>query len=145
MLRLESASQSRENRKMKRLAWMIGGLATCALAWAQAPAPTSAAPAKSQPRIPSPDWLCPVDDETLRAAKRAPSKQPKEPPKYDDVEQLTIPDSDQKFTLARINDTFNAPDWFPAAHGPMPDIVAKGHKPKIIACAYCHTPTGQGR
>ena len=27
----------------------------------------------------------------------------------------------------------------------MPDIVAKGRKPKVIACAYCHTPTGQGR
>ena len=27
----------------------------------------------------------------------------------------------------------------------MPDIVAKGRKPEVIACAYCHTPTGQGR
>ena len=135
--------------KMKRLAWMIVGLATFALAWAQAQAPTPAKPADAKVgaelKISYPDWLFPVDDETLRAAKRPPSKQPKEPPKYDDVELLTIPDSDQKFTLARINDPFNAPDWFPAAHGPMPDIVAKGHKPKIIACAYCHTPTGQGR
>ncbi|HKU89669.1 MAG TPA: c-type cytochrome [Steroidobacteraceae bacterium] len=136
---------------MKRLAWMIGCFATIALAWAQTPAPSkpaakpAAAQPEAEPRIPYPDWLFPVDDDTLRAAKRPPAKQPKEPPKYDDVEQLTIPDSDQKFTLARINDPFNAPDWFPAAHGPMPDIVARGHKPKIIACAYCHTPTGQGR
>jgi cytochrome c553 len=95
-----------------------------------------------EPKIAYPDWLFPVDDDTLRAAKRPP---PKEPPKYDDVEPLGIPDSEQKFTLARINDPFNAPDWFPADHGPMPDIVAKGRKPKVIACAYCHTPTGQGR
>lgn len=27
----------------------------------------------------------------------------------------------------------------------MADIVAKGRKPDVIACAYCHTPTGQGR
>ena len=27
----------------------------------------------------------------------------------------------------------------------MPDIVAKGRKPNIMACAFCHTPTGQGR
>lgn len=93
-------------------------------------------------KVPYPDWLFPIDDETLRASKRPP---PKDPPKYDDVELLTIPDSDQKFTQARISDPFNAPDWFPAEHGAMPDVVAKGKKPRVTACAFCHTPTGQGR
>jgi cytochrome c553 len=27
----------------------------------------------------------------------------------------------------------------------MPDVVAKGRKPNIMSCAFCHTPTGQGR
>jgi cytochrome c553 len=27
----------------------------------------------------------------------------------------------------------------------MPDIVARGRKPQVMACAFCHTPTGQGR
>jgi cytochrome c553 len=27
----------------------------------------------------------------------------------------------------------------------MPQIVASGRAPDVIACAYCHTPTGQGR
>ena len=27
----------------------------------------------------------------------------------------------------------------------MPAVVAKGRKPNVMACAYCHTPTGQGR
>jgi len=137
---------------MNRLAWMIGCSALIAAAHAQTPAPSKPAAAKpiaaqpaAEPKLPYPDWLFPVDDETLRAAKRPPPKEPKEPPKLDDVELLTIPDSDQKFTLARINDHFNAPDWNPAGHGPMPDIVAKGRKPKVIACAFCHTPTGQGR
>jgi cytochrome c553 len=124
---------------MPRLAWMIGCAAVLAMAHAQAPAPSKA------PAMPYPEWLFPIDDDTLRAARRPPSKQPKEPVKYDDVELLTIPDSDQKLTLARINDPFDAPDWNPAGHGPMPDIVAKGRKPKVTACAYCHTPTGQGR
>src|SRR5262249_35802401 len=52
---------------------------------------------------------------------------------------------DQKFTQARISDKFNPPDWHPEKHGPMPDVVARGRKPKVFACAYCHTPTGQGR
>jgi cytochrome c553 len=97
---------------------------------------------KPPPAIPYPDWLFPIDEEVLKAQKRPP---PKEAPKLDDTELLTIPDSDQKYTLARINNPFDAPDWQPNSHIPMPDIVAKGRKPAIIACAYCHTPTGQGR
>jgi cytochrome c553 len=27
----------------------------------------------------------------------------------------------------------------------MPDVVSKGRKPDVMACAYCHTPSGQGR
>lgn len=86
--------------------------------------------------IPLPEWLFPIDPKSLE-------KNPK-PVKLDDVEPLEIPDSKQKFTQARINDPFNPPDWRPD-HSPMPDIVAKGRKPAVMACAYCHTPTGQGR
>src|SRR6185436_777359 len=119
--------------------------------------PAAAKPAPGQPpaelKIPYPDWLFPVSDDELRAQRKAqfelqrqgPKPPPKEAPKLDDVEQLGIPESEQKYTLARINDPFNAPDWHPNDHIPMPDIVAKGRKPRIIACAYCHTPTGQGR
>jgi cytochrome c553 len=85
-----------------------------------------------------PEWLFPIHPPSLK-------KPPATPPKLDDTEPLGLPDSAQKFTAARIGDTFNAPDWFPAEHGPMPDIVAKGKKPNSIACAFCHTPTGQGR
>ena len=87
--------------------------------------------------IPVPEWLFPIDPKSLE-------KNPK-PANLDDVELLEIPDSDQKFTQARINDPFNAPDWRPNSHLPMPDVVAKGRKPNIMACAHCHTPTGQGR
>ena len=119
--------------------------------------PAAAKPAPAQPpaelKIPYPDWLFPVSDDELRAQRKAqfelqrqgPKPPPKEAPKLDDVEQLGIPESEQKYTLARINDPFNAPDWHPNDHIPMPDIVAKGRKPNIMACAYCHTPTGQGR
>jgi len=86
--------------------------------------------------IPIPEWLFPIDPKSLE-------KNPK-PVKLDDVELLEIPDSKEKFTQARINDPFNAPDWRPD-HLPMPDVVAKGRKPGVMACAYCHTPTGQGR
>jgi cytochrome c553 len=100
------------------------------------PKPVPKPPPKEAPKPPS------VDPKTGKPVK--PAKPAEEPPKPPE-ELFTIPDSDQKYPLSRINDTFNAPDWHPADHGPMPEIVANGRKPKVIACAYCHTPTGQGR
>jgi cytochrome c553 len=94
------------------------------------------APMVSGSPIPVPEWLFPIDPKSLE-------KNPK-PVKLDDVELLEIPDSKEKFTQARINDPFNAPDWRPD-HSPMPAVVAKGRKPNVMACAFCHTPTGQGR
>ena len=55
-----------------------------------------------------------------------------------------VPGSTRTYTIADYDDMFNAPDWFPQDHPPMPRIVARGRKP-AWACAYCHLPTGQGR
>lgn len=113
-------------------------VAPCALA--QSAGKPAAKPA-AEPKIPYPDWLFPIDEEQLKNFKNP----PKTPVKLDDVELLSIPDSQQQYTKARINDKFNAPDWQPGSHGPLPEVVAKGRKPKLIACGFCHTPTGQGR
>jgi cytochrome c553 len=117
-------------------------LAACVLidqAVAQTPpARPAAPPASAMTPIEEPEWLFPIDPKSLEP-------KPATPPKLDDKELLGIPDSTEKFTLARINDPFNAPDWRPASHGPMPDVVARGRKPDVMACAFCHTPTGQGR
>ena len=91
----------------------------------------------SKDTIELPEWLFPIDPKSIKPNPN--------PPKLDDKELLEIPDSKEKFTLARINDPFNAPDWRPNDHIPMPEIVARGRKPAVMACAYCHTPTGQGR
>jgi cytochrome c553 len=115
----------------------LGTMLTRAADPPPAAATPAAAPAAPGAPIDLPEWLFPVDPNSL--IKNPP------PVKLDDVEPLDIPDSDQKFTQARINDPFNAPDWHPADHVPMPDVVAKGRKPAVMACAYCHTPTGQGR
>ena len=108
---------------------------TSARAATPAPAATPAAAAPAEK--PLPDWLFPIDPNSLHP--------PKTPPKPDDVDLLTLPHSKESFTAARIADRFNPPDWHPEDHGPMPDIVAKGRKPDVMACAFCHTPTGQGR
>lgn len=56
-----------------------------------------------------------------------------------------LPGSKVSFKRSGVNDRFNAPDWYPASHPKMPDIVAHGRKPNVYACGYCHLPNGQGR
>ncbi|HUZ45886.1 MAG TPA: cytochrome C-binding protein [Terriglobia bacterium] len=56
-----------------------------------------------------------------------------------------VPGSRAAFTLRQINDGFNPPDWHPGGHPPMPEVVAHGRKPHVMACGYCHLPNGQGR
>jgi cytochrome c553 len=56
-----------------------------------------------------------------------------------------VPNSTLSFTYAQVQDFFNVPDWHPAGHPAMPDIVGHGRKPDVYACGYCHLPNGQGR
>ena len=65
--------------------------------------------------------------------------------KPDDKTLRHVPRSSAAFTLRHINDGFNPPDWHPDGHPPMPDVVAHGSKPEVLACGYCHLPNGQGR
>jgi cytochrome c553 len=56
-----------------------------------------------------------------------------------------LPGSKASYTKAEIGDLFVVPDWYPDIHPPMPDVVARGHKPDVYACGHCHLPNGQGR
>lgn len=78
------------------------------------------------------DWLFPVIPATSA-------------PSWDDSKALSLNHSRVHYTQRQVNDAFNAPDWFPETHSAMPDIVAHGRKPDVLACAFCHTATGQGR
>lgn len=66
-------------------------------------------------------------------------------PKSVDNTLRHVPGSTAAFTERQINDAFSPPDWHPAGHPTMPEIVAHGRKPKVMACGYCHLPNGQGR
>jgi cytochrome c553 len=58
---------------------------------------------------------------------------------------LHVPNSKAGYTRAQIANGFAVPDWHPSDHPPMPPVVAHGRKPNILACGYCHLPTGLGR
>ncbi len=64
---------------------------------------------------------------------------------FDDGMQLRVGDNSATYTRAQLEDLFAAPDWYPARHPQMPDIVAQGRRPDMPACAYCHLPDGTGR
>jgi cytochrome c553 len=65
--------------------------------------------------------------------------------RVDERSRVHLPGSKLSFSTAQLTDLFYAPDWFPRAHGPMPDIVVHGRPPEVYACGYCHSPSGQGR
>ena len=62
----------------------------------------------------------------------------------DDGSPLLVPDSDARFTLTQIRDLNFCPDWHPGDHPPIPEIVAIGRKPAVLACGSCHRADGSG-
>jgi cytochrome c553 len=103
--------------------------AACIVVLATMHAVASATAASSAER---PDWAFPVTDKVL-------------PPSKDDGSPKTAPGSALSLTRAQIDDLFNAPDWFPDMHPPMPPVVAHGNKDAgVRACGSCHLPTGTG-
>ena len=62
----------------------------------------------------------------------------------DDGSRLQVPDSDAAFTLTQIRDLNFCPDWHPGDHPHMPQIVARGRRPAVLACGSCHRADGSG-
>jgi len=73
---------------------------------------------------------------------------PVNPPDFvappDDGVPRRVPGSTATYTLTQLRDRFIAPDWHPAEHAAMPDIVARGRKPDVFACGFCHRADGPG-
>jgi cytochrome c553 len=93
----------------------------------QQTAPPSSA-AKAEP----PAWAMPLGT----GAPAAP---------FDSVTPRRVPGSTAAFTELRAHDRYNVPDWYPESHPAMPEVVARGRRPAVWACGYCHLPDGAGR
>lgn len=72
-------------------------------------------------------WAYPVPEGTPPAVETTPKK---------------LPGSDRSYTQAQIDDPFNAPDWYPSEHGPVPSVVQKGTQAQ--SCGSCHLMSGMG-
>ena len=86
-----------------------------------------------------------ADADTVAAAT-PPWAYPVNPPldNFDSKISLQVPGSTRKFTRAQIEDDFNPPDWYPADRPALPDVVAKGRRPAVLACMKCHLTNGYG-
>jgi cytochrome c553 len=62
----------------------------------------------------------------------------------DDGKLHHVPDSSAAFTTTQLRDRFFAKDWHPDDHARMPDVVAFGRKPDVLACGHCHRVDGSG-
>ncbi len=78
-----------------------------------------------------PAWAYPVNPPDFR-------------PTPDDGALRRVPDSAATYTLTQLRDLFHAPDWHPEDHPPMPEVVARGRRPDVYACGYCHRADGPG-
>jgi len=65
-------------------------------------------------------------------------------PSPDDGQLRHVPDSAAAFSVGQTRDRFFAPDWHPADHPTLPEIVAHGRKPDVLACGFCHRADGPG-
>src|SRR5262245_38428172 len=55
-----------------------------------------------------------------------------------------VPGSSAGYTLTQLRDRFVSPVWHPAEIPPQPEIVARGRKPDVFACGFCHRADGPG-
>jgi cytochrome c553 len=89
----------------------------------------AATPAESQETPPA--WAYPVNPPDLKL-----------PP--DDGTIRRVPGSDAGYTLTQVRDRFVSPNWHPGDYPPQPEIVARGRKPDVFACGFCHRADGPG-
>ena len=90
---------------------------------------STGAPTHGQEKLPA--WAYPVNPPDFKA-----------PP--DDGTPRRVPDSNLTLTLTQVRDRFFSPDWHPGDHPAQPEIVARGRKPEVYACGFCHRADGPG-
>ncbi len=124
-LNLMLVLSSRSNHSSREVNMRLLGIALCIpLACALMTRPAASAespPAWAYPANP-PDFKLPPDDGSIRR----------------------VPASNAGYTLTQLRDRFLAPDWHPSDYPPMPEVVARGRKPDVFACGFCHRADGPG-
>ena len=86
------------------------------------------------PTVPAPNWAFAMDPPITSDLKHKPG----------DEVLRHVPNSNLALPRSATLDLFNAIDWHPDDHPPAPAVVMQGHRPTLVACAFCHMPNGRG-
>lgn len=86
----------------------------------------------------------PVLSQEVPPAWAYPVNPPDFKPPPDDGTPRNVPNSTLTLTLTQVRDLFYSPDWHPEDHPPLPEVVARGRKPELYACGFCHRADGAG-
>src|SRR5712672_68161 len=78
-----------------------------------------------------PEWAYPVNPPGFK-------------PRADDGTPRRIEGSNATYTLTQLRDRFISPVWHAAEHPAQPEVVARGRKPDVFACGFCHRADGPG-
>ena len=78
-----------------------------------------------------PEWAYPVNPAGFK-------------PKADDGTPRRVAGSNASYTLTQLRDRFISPVWHPGEHPAQPEVVARGRKPDVFACGFCHRADGPG-
>jgi len=62
----------------------------------------------------------------------------------DDAQTVRIAASSRSYTLGQLRNPYEAADWHPQDHPPLPAVVAHGRPPQVYACGNCHRADGSG-
>ena len=73
-----------------------------------------------------------------------PANPPGFKPRADDGTPRRVEGSDATYTLTQLRDRFISPVWHAAEHPAQPEVVARGRKPDVFACGFCHRADGPG-
>jgi len=118
---------------MKKVILAALALAPMLAVAARADTPTAREIAPKMPQPPAAfAWAYPIGPQGLKN------------PAPDTVFTATGADPSIKYTFRQITDPFGPPDWYPKEHAAMPEVVAHGEKPHVVACILCHLPNGNG-
>src|SRR2546430_4913151 len=78
-----------------------------------------------------PEWAYPVNPPGFK-------------PRADDGTPRRVEGSNATYTLTQLRDRFISPVWHAAEHPAQPEVVARGRKPDVFACGFCHRADGPG-
>jgi cytochrome c553 len=101
------------------------------VAWLAMVGLATAVPTSAHAQDAPPAWAYPINPPDFK-------------PEPDDGKPRHVPESTASFTVTQARDLFEALDWHPGDHPPMPDAVAHGRKPDAMACGVCHRADGPG-